>query len=562
MASIIDTKASLYSDLRSRSLLDFVGSNDGSFIGAPEWTGNGLRLLGASDAIDYGTTGLTVKTVAILLDPKSTSEDIADLDGGTHTIEVGSGTITATGFATPKIYVDNNLSSTLATNRRQLVTVTTATGFTASAFKVGKETTFLNGTVVAVFTSADELTATEVAALNGELVGTTWPTKPTSLSNAQLKVNPRETGLVGGYNMIPTAGKIVDQSSKGNDGTINGIVRHERTLLGDALVFDGATGFIDVGNTGQTVKSVGFWVKPTTTTEDFMDLDGGTHTIEAASGTVTATGFASPTIYVDGAVGSTIVAGLLQRIFITTATGFTASNLDIGKETIFFEGSMIMPEFFSDEKTAAFVTTDYSKGNKALWKTDWGVNQSVANITSGFLENTPFKRDSGTLKVTMDTINVQDVKVIEAMDNAGFSMPTSVFQQTPTEAAFGKWEWYQNKAETGEIRVGIGTGPLPTTAGNYRIESTTTEVFALVESAVAVLITAGTAITPGVWEKITLTRTNAGVFELFLNDISQGTNTDLSITEATLLSITMKTGDKIAYSAKNGKFSFNKHITT
>ena len=72
-------------------------------------------------------------------------------------------------------------------------------------------------------------------------------------------------------------------------------------------------------------------MNPVTATEYFVNTtDTGTY-IWANARTVTATGFAAPTIYVDGAVSSTIVAGKWQHIAVTDTTAVNASNFDIGR---------------------------------------------------------------------------------------------------------------------------------------------------------------------------------------------------------------------------------------
>jgi hypothetical protein len=67
------------------------------------------------------------------------------------------------------------------------------------------------------------------------------------------------------------------------------------------------------------------------TIKNYIDLDGGTHYIQINSGTVTATGFSSPTIYVDGAAGSAISDTKWHFIVIATASSISASNVTLGK---------------------------------------------------------------------------------------------------------------------------------------------------------------------------------------------------------------------------------------
>ena len=123
---------------------DSVTDNGGTIVDAPT-IANGVTLNGTSQNITYGESYNGIKTVSIKLKATTTSEDILDLDGGTHTIEVTAGTITATGFAAPTIYVDGVVSSTLDTDEH-VITITTATAFDATALDIGHETTYFEGT--------------------------------------------------------------------------------------------------------------------------------------------------------------------------------------------------------------------------------------------------------------------------------------------------------------------------------------------------------------------------------------------------------------------------------
>jgi len=606
MASIIDTlKAEgalvMFHDYRNRNFNDLSGnSNDGTPTDVA-FTGQGINYPASTSDVsvaDSSELQLTAGTLIVFNKQGFTKHVnlprlISKRDGGgTNWDWFLSGT-TDLGF------FDGASSRTLTTNfaGKKYVAINFTNGGTPEGFSDGVSDGNYSGTVSISTDNAAVtignisvtsgsllqslssalivnrvLTATEHSQLYGELMAIKWPTKPTTISNAGLKVDASEAGLVGGWNMKPQGNQIIDQSTAGNDGTINGTVKHESTPLGDSLVFDGVTGFVDVGSTGQTVKSVGFWVNPVTTTEDFMDLDGGTHTIEASGGTVTATGFASPTIYVDGIVGSTIVAGLWQYIFVTTATGFTASDLDIGKETIFLEGSMIMPELFSDEKSAAFVTTKYNEGKQALWKSDWGLNESVSTSTAGFLENSPFTIQSGTWKVSMDTINGQDVKVAECTVAGVISVPTSHFQQTPNEGAFGEWELYFNKADASALNIQfISSSDVFASSNGYRVALQTDEACDLEEVATgtptALFTSAAAAFTAATWTRLNVPRTNVGAFTVKLDGTNvtaaTGSNpvTDTTFETSTHILIDADAGDKIALSDVGGGHSINKHLT-
>ena len=189
------------------------------------------------------------------------------------------------------------------------------------------------------------LTATEMAQAYDELENFEWPNKFYAYAKRTQAINQAEPGIVSGWDMKPAGGVIPDIAGTG-DGTIVGAPMPEQGILGNRLLFDGVADYINCGNVG-TIKSVAFWTKPVKAREDFLDLDGGTHTVEVVAGTITATGWAAPTIYVDGIAGTTLAAGVRQRIVVSTATGFAASAVHLGEETSFLEGTMGKPEFFS-----------------------------------------------------------------------------------------------------------------------------------------------------------------------------------------------------------------------
>src|SRR3989338_3421330 len=124
---------------------------------------------------------------------------------------------------------------------------------------------------------------------------------------------------------------LYDETANNNDATTTGTTVVDG-IFGKARKFNGTSDYVTMlALTGGTaVTSVDFWVYPQTTTEYFVDLNGSAY-VWSNAGTVTATGFTSPTIYVNGAVSSAIVAGQWQHVAITTETGINASAPNIGK---------------------------------------------------------------------------------------------------------------------------------------------------------------------------------------------------------------------------------------
>ncbi len=93
-------------------------------------------------------------------------------------------------------------------------------------------------------------------------------------------------------------------------------------------------------------KSVAFWAKvaTSTTAQNVMDLNGAGTNIRIVSGVVTANGFTSPTIYVDGAVTSTLNNTNWHHVVITTGTNVNASNVNLGvASSTYFGGTLDEP---------------------------------------------------------------------------------------------------------------------------------------------------------------------------------------------------------------------------
>jgi len=132
----------------------------------------------------------------------------------------------------------------------------------------------------------------------------------------------------------PSAGsgqEAPDTSGNGNTGTITGAT-YKSGKIGKALNFNGGTDTVTVSNSLST-KSVEFWVYPTTTTQNLIDLRTAATAanISVSGGAISATGFTSPTIYVNGIVSSTLSASVWQHVTITTGTAITANAIQFGR---------------------------------------------------------------------------------------------------------------------------------------------------------------------------------------------------------------------------------------
>jgi hypothetical protein len=151
-----------------------------------------------------------------------------------------------------------------------------------------------------------------------------------------------------------------------NNGTVTGTPTIDR-----GASFDGSADRIDYGQTLTGVQSVSFWVTLATTTEDIIKLSA-THSITVSGGTVTATGWTSPTIYVNGVVTSTITTAR-SFVTVTTGTGFTADDIQVGYVSSFGEFTIEDLLIWSVALTAQEIA-DYNAGRTYNYR-----NRAVAD---------------------------------------------------------------------------------------------------------------------------------------------------------------------------------------
>ncbi len=187
-------------------------------------------------------------------------------------------------------------------------------------------------------------------------------------------------------------GDFTDSSFAASDAAANGGTTFIDGHFAKAAIFDGSDDYLNIGAISQPVNAVSFWIFADNVSRDIIDFDGGTHALSIVSRQLIATGFDSPTIFVDGTEGTEISRNAWHHIVVTTATSFTASDLKIGKKTTFFDGKIDELALFARPLTAAEVAAIYtSADNSPIAKTsvateiiaglDIGPNRGITQIT-------------------------------------------------------------------------------------------------------------------------------------------------------------------------------------
>jgi len=208
-----------------------------------------------------------------------------------------------------------------------------------------------------------------------------------------------------------------DSTPNNQDGTISGATWQDESMCvtGKCLLFDGSNDTVTVANTVSNIQTVEFWAKPITSTQSIISFDGTAHSISASSGALTATGFGTPIIYVDGQASNTLTANAWQHIAVTTATSFDGTNIQMGLiNTTYFKGYIDDVKIYDYARSAGQIKADYnsrgavrgtsarfgpgnewmSDGLVGYWKMDFNgsgdgvtVPDSSGNSNNGLTEN-------------------------------------------------------------------------------------------------------------------------------------------------------------------------------
>jgi hypothetical protein len=443
-----------------------------------------------------------------------------------------------------------------------------------------------------------ELTETEHAQLYGELSGMTWNKHPYITSFANLRVDPNEPGLVAGYDMVPVGGTLPDVAGV-NDGAIAG-PWFEETVLGPSMAFDGVGQVVNLGDVADFKRdslTLSMWVKPKDTVSTIQPIfsSGASHWYAGIRDTnrmifsrrnssetqITYNTSGSPInpknwnhlVYTAETSGSSVTTKMFangEEVFsVTDAAGWGASYGTVwvigglSSASLPFSGKICATTIYSDAKDQSWVTQQYNKGKTALWKTGYGVNESVSAVTGGPLENSPFYVQSGGFKISSDTIDGNDVKVIECTSSGVCYVPTSYFSQTATEAAFGGWRFWVKKADASNLVIVnvasvVGTA---TNGNNYNLIYRDNETIDYRRQTGTAIIDGGATTYPvNTWHLFEIKRIADKTFELLANGNSIGTATDANFLISNFMDFDLDPGDKIALGDPTGKYSIIKSV--
>lgn len=177
---------------------------------------------------------------------------------------------------------------------------------------------------------------------------------------------------------------VCDRSGNGRDGAKTGWVENNDWhpgKFGAALNFTATdTEYIEIGNGPSDIDTITFWVKPTSTTDEFINLNSTTVYISASSGTVGLAGQVGETVYVNGVNGATITANVWNHVAVITASSINASSgdIEIGRVAggTYADAAIDEVKLFSTALTQAQVAYDYNRGKPLGW---WRFDEQELN---------------------------------------------------------------------------------------------------------------------------------------------------------------------------------------
>jgi hypothetical protein len=166
---------------------------------------------------------------------------------------------------------------------------------------------------------------------------------------------PTVNGLLGywtfdGPTLHWSTGKIDDASGQGNTGQMIGMSTTTSVTpgkIGQALKFNGVNSYISEPTSISGIETVAFWAKASTTlavAQGLINLTGSSVYISTNSSKVlSATGFTSPTYYIDGIASSTpgLYDAKWHQVIVTGTAAITGSQVQIGLANgVYFGGAI------------------------------------------------------------------------------------------------------------------------------------------------------------------------------------------------------------------------------
>ena len=160
--------------------------------------------------------------------------------------------------------------------------------------------------------------------------------------------------------LIPMHGDTAYYHDEANhnyhDIVVNGEPAIQEVILSgantaSAFEFDGSNDWLDVDGSESGIESIDFWVNSDTNSRDIMQLSSTKKIAVDGSGNIALTGMTGWQILVDGSIGASVGTGAWHHVGLKQNTGsaVTADNIEIGRDSTYFDGHLANIRFSTEE---------------------------------------------------------------------------------------------------------------------------------------------------------------------------------------------------------------------
>lgn len=367
---------------------------------------------------------------------------------------------------------------------------------------------------------------------NGSVLGANTENMPSVLSS----------GLVGYWKMDATSGNATDSSGNSLTLTNNSSTAYALGKFDGAGTFVAAsTDYFSTATTISGVQTVSFWTYNAATTDEYINLTASAY-ITSSSGTVSATGFTNPTIYVNGVESGTLTANAWNLVTVTTGTAINANQFEVGRaNSAYNNGKIDDVRVYSRALNNNQITQLYNwaPGPNGYWKLDensgttpkdssgYGVNGTF-NGNPGWAKGyygSAFKSDGNGDFVLMDLTNFQNPTRaitlsawIKLNSNKNYN---HVFARD-NWATGGSNAWQLFTDSTGRVIMGVSSGT------SQAANATTT-----------------TTLSTGQWYYVTGTYDGSNA-RVYINGVLSATGSTSSLTFSAISAMVISSGSTVS----------------
>ena len=350
---------------------DSSGNNlNAGFSGTPVWStgkyGKSISLNGTNNSLivaDNNALDLTTTlTLEAWVKPTSFAAVGAIFDKGNAAYNVAIDTTGLVYYQKPGTNAIARSSTALVLNQWNHVAVSqNGAGTTAKVYINSTDSTVL----ITNITPAANASQLNIGAGQGLLNGSIDQARIYNYARtpAQISYDYNRGGPISWFKFDECQGNVVNDAA--NIGTTSTIVigpGGNQTTVGSCndtlgnltawydgasgkynayLYFDGTDDYVTTGSTYPSIYTISLWLNPLSLGSTVTALNTSAYLNIASNGTVTAPGFSSPTIYVNGKTNTAVSANVWNNIVVSSGTAINATAISIAKlNTSYYSGKI------------------------------------------------------------------------------------------------------------------------------------------------------------------------------------------------------------------------------